>query len=61
MNTWSWPQYVLALFILFGFVHFVIKTGLDRSISSGQATLRMLIYAGLCAVHAYVLHAGGFW
>lgn len=57
----TWPQYVILAFMLFGLTSGVTKAARDRTISTTEATLHVLIVLAIHAFYAYVLHAGGFW
>lgn len=61
MNVWGWPQFVIGLLLVLGFVAGIVKNALDRSIESDRAMANILAWTVYEAVYAYVLHAGGFW
>lgn len=61
MTVWAWPQFLIAILLLVGFVFGVAKNLRDRDISSDRAMLNIFAWAAYEAAYAGVLHAGGFW
>lgn len=61
MAHWQWPQFVVALLAVFGFVWLAVQTARDTSITSERATLKILLLVAYYAFYAYTLHAGRFW
>jgi hypothetical protein len=61
VTAWAWPQFLIAILLAFGMVFAVVKSLLDREVSSERAMLNILGWAAYEAAYAGVLHAGGFW
>lgn len=59
--SWAWPQYVIALYLVFEVAFGSVRLGRDREMSSGTATTAILIHVALHLGLAAVLAAGGFW
>lgn len=59
--NWSWPQYLVAVFMVFGFVVVSVARIRDDKVTSDRAALGIFLYAAYYAAYAYVLHAGRFW
>jgi vacuolar-type H+-ATPase subunit I/STV1 len=61
MTAWAWPQFLIAILLVVGFVFGFVKNLRDRDITSDIAMLNILGWAAYEAAYAGVLHAGGFW
>lgn len=57
----GWPQWVMLALYAISALGYCIKAIRNRNISSGVATIAVLMILAWHAVCAFVLHAGGFW
>lgn len=57
----TWPQIVILLLTVLGFIAATVSIVRDRKASSGETTFRLFFHACWYAGYALVLHAGGFW
>jgi cytochrome c oxidase assembly factor CtaG len=61
VSVWGWPQIVVALLAIFGFVFVVVGIVRDRNITSERAAIKIFLFLSYYAFYAYTLHAGRFW
>lgn len=57
----GWPQWVMLSLYVLGLVHWCVKIGRNRDISSGVAVWAIFLVIVWHSACAAVLHAGGFW
>lgn len=55
------PQIIVAVWLLFGLMMSVFKTGRNREISSGMAATSILLSMAEIVGVSLLLYAGGFW
>lgn len=57
----TWQQFLIAAWLVANAALSLVSATRDRSASSGEAALAVLITWGMYAGIAAILHSGGFW
>ncbi len=58
---WTWPQYLVAAWLVFALTSDVRLMARDRTMESGAVTFAILLCVLIRGGLAYALHCGGFW
>ena len=57
----GWPQVVFAILLVWVAANGTMRAARDRSLSSTEAALMVMLTIAFVTGEALVLHAGGFW